>query len=101
MKEKEVKLVIQNAEGGKAFCAGGDIRSITDAGRNGDIFPGCNFFNEIQVKLRSSHASSTVSIYHRRYHYGRRGRSIRSRNFQSCHGENLIRNARNRYWTLS
>lgn len=59
MKEKEVKLVIQNAEGGKAFCAGGDIRSITDAGRNGDILPGCNFFND---EYRLNYALHTLPV---------------------------------------
>ena len=81
MKEKDVKLVIQNAEGGKAFCAGGDIRSITDAGRNGDmvqilqkifkdckifyffrktaILPGCNFFND---EYRLNYALHTLPV---------------------------------------
>ena len=51
MKEKDVKLVIQNAEGGKAFCAGGDIRSITDAGRNGDM---------VQILLNLAYAPREV-----------------------------------------
>jgi len=54
-----VKLVIQNAEGGKAFCAGGDIRSITDAGREGNIEPGCNFFND---EYRLNYALHTLPV---------------------------------------
>lgn len=54
-----IKLIIQNAEGGKAFCAGGDIRSITDAGRNGDIVPGCNFFND---EYRLNYALHTLPV---------------------------------------
>lgn len=34
--DKETDIVIIKAAGGKAFCAGGDIRAVTDAGRVGD-----------------------------------------------------------------
>ena len=45
----KVKLVIQNAAGGKAFCAGGDVRSITDAGKNGNTQLGKDFFSNEYV----------------------------------------------------
>jgi len=45
----EIKLVIQNAAGGKAFCAGGDVRSITDAGKAGNTQLGKDFFSSEYV----------------------------------------------------
>ncbi|XP_041937606.1 3-hydroxyisobutyryl-CoA hydrolase, mitochondrial [Alosa sapidissima] len=35
-KDSEIDLVIIKGAGGKAFCAGGDIRAVTDAGKVGD-----------------------------------------------------------------
>ncbi|XP_065416940.1 3-hydroxyisobutyryl-CoA hydrolase, mitochondrial [Chrysemys picta bellii] len=35
-KDPETSLIIIKGTGGKAFCAGGDIRAITDAGKVGD-----------------------------------------------------------------
>lgn len=34
--DTKMKMVIMKATGGKAFCAGGDIRAVTDAGKVGD-----------------------------------------------------------------
>jgi len=44
MAEGKISLVIQQGAGGKAFCAGGDVRVITDAGRAGDTQLGKDFF---------------------------------------------------------
>ncbi|MGH0191053.1 UNVERIFIED_CONTAM: hypothetical protein FKN15_056525 [Acipenser sinensis] len=35
-KDPETSIVIIKGTGGKAFCAGGDIRAVTDAGKVGD-----------------------------------------------------------------
>jgi len=43
--ENKVKLVIQEGAGGKAFCAGGDVRAITDAGLEGNTQLGKDFFS--------------------------------------------------------
>jgi len=44
-KDPNVALVVIKGAGGKAFCAGGDIRAVTDAGKRGDPLPQ-NFFKE-------------------------------------------------------
>ena len=36
----DLKLIIQNSSIPKAFCAGGDVRSITEAGLKGDTEAG-------------------------------------------------------------
>ncbi|NXK05840.1 HIBCH protein, partial [Herpetotheres cachinnans] len=43
--DPETFLIIIKGTGGKAFCAGGDIRAITDAGKVGDRLPQ-DFFRE-------------------------------------------------------
>lgn len=40
----QIKLLIQNSSSPKAFCAGGDVRAITDAGKNGNTQLGKDFF---------------------------------------------------------
>lgn len=44
--DPEVKLVIIDAEGDKAFCAGGDIAAVYHAGRSGDHQVGQVFFRD-------------------------------------------------------
>lgn len=41
-----VSLVIIDAEGERAFCAGGDVRSIVELARAGDVAPGRAFFRD-------------------------------------------------------
>ncbi|KAM9447630.1 3-hydroxyisobutyryl-CoA hydrolase, mitochondrial-like isoform 1-T1 [Salvelinus alpinus] len=43
--DKETDIVIVKGAGGKAFCAGGDIRAVTEAGKIGDALAK-NFFRE-------------------------------------------------------
>ncbi|KAJ0070685.1 hypothetical protein NL108_017486, partial [Boleophthalmus pectinirostris] len=43
--DSDTDLVIIKAEGGKAFCAGGDIRAVTEAGKVGDSLAE-DFFRE-------------------------------------------------------
>ncbi|XP_012936439.1 3-hydroxyisobutyryl-CoA hydrolase, mitochondrial [Aplysia californica] len=43
--DPNIALVVIRGAGGKAFCAGGDIRAVTDAGRKGDPLSQ-NFFKE-------------------------------------------------------
>lgn len=42
--KNQVKLVIQEGAGGKAFCAGGDVRAITEEGLKGNTQAGKDFF---------------------------------------------------------
>lgn len=44
--DPEVKLVLLDAEGDRAFCAGGDIAEIYHAGREGDYALGREFWRE-------------------------------------------------------
>lgn len=44
--DPEVKLVLLDAEGDRAFCAGGDIAEIYHAGRDGDYALGREFWRE-------------------------------------------------------
>uniref|UniRef100_A0A8C9TMX4 3-hydroxyisobutyryl-CoA hydrolase n=1 Tax=Scleropages formosus TaxID=113540 RepID=A0A8C9TMX4_SCLFO len=44
-KDPETDLVVIKGAGGKAFCAGGDIRAVTDAGKTGDSLAQ-DFFRE-------------------------------------------------------
>ncbi|XP_073329813.1 3-hydroxyisobutyryl-CoA hydrolase, mitochondrial [Pagrus major] len=46
--DKETDVVIIKGAGGKAFCAGGDIRAVTDAGKVGDSLAE-DFFREEYV----------------------------------------------------
>jgi len=54
-----VKLVIQNATGGKAFCAGGDVRAITDAGKAGNTQLGKDFFG---TEYKLDYALATLPV---------------------------------------
>lgn len=38
--DPEMTMIIIKATGGKAFCAGGDILAITEAGKKGDVATG-------------------------------------------------------------
>ena len=44
--DPEVALVIIDAEGDRAFCAGGDIAAVYRAGKEGDHQPGRDFFRD-------------------------------------------------------
>lgn len=44
--EKEKLLVIVKGAGGKAFCAGGDVRAVTEAGLKGNSKVGQDFFRK-------------------------------------------------------
>ncbi|XP_008327215.1 3-hydroxyisobutyryl-CoA hydrolase, mitochondrial [Cynoglossus semilaevis] len=44
-KDEETDIIIIKGAGGKAFCAGGDIRAVTEAGKTGDPLAQ-NFFRE-------------------------------------------------------
>ena len=54
----DLKLIIQNSSLPKAFCAGGDVRSITEAGLKGDTEAGRTFFGteyKLDYKLATYH----------------------------------------------
>ncbi|XP_051563917.1 3-hydroxyisobutyryl-CoA hydrolase, mitochondrial [Myxocyprinus asiaticus] len=44
--DSETDIVIIKGAGGKAFCAGGDIRAVTEAGKSGDSLAQDFFFEE-------------------------------------------------------
>ncbi|XP_076821699.1 3-hydroxyisobutyryl-CoA hydrolase, mitochondrial-like [Clavelina lepadiformis] len=51
-------LIIMKGAGGKAFCAGGDIDSITEAAREGKFSPGEDFFRseyELNYRIATCH----------------------------------------------
>jgi len=51
-------MIIMKGAGGKAFCAGGDVKSITDAARSGDYEAGQKFFAEeyhLNYKIANCH----------------------------------------------
>lgn len=50
-----VELVIIRGAGGRAFCAGGDIRRVAEAGKAGGDYP-CRFFkNEYRLNAKVAH----------------------------------------------
>merc|ERR1712000_762184 len=56
----KIKLLIQNSNG-KAFCAGGDVVAITEAGKNGNIELGKDFFST-EYKLDYALATFPVPL---------------------------------------
>jgi len=59
--ENKVKLVIQEGAGGKAFCAGGDVRAITEEGLKGNTQAGKDFFGS-EYKLDYGLATLPVPL---------------------------------------
>ncbi|KAL2081522.1 hypothetical protein ACEWY4_023375 [Coilia grayii] len=59
-KDSEVDLVIIKGAGGKAFCAGGDIRAVTEAGKVGDPLAQ-DFFREEYI------LNYTIGTYQKPY----------------------------------
>uniref|UniRef100_A0A4W5RQM2 3-hydroxyisobutyryl-CoA hydrolase n=1 Tax=Hucho hucho TaxID=62062 RepID=A0A4W5RQM2_9TELE len=58
--DKETDIVIVKGAGGKAFCAGGDIRAVTEAGKIGDPLAK-NFFREEYI------LNNTIGTYQKPY----------------------------------
>ncbi|KAK6310184.1 hypothetical protein J4Q44_G00200650 [Coregonus suidteri] len=58
--DKETDIVIIKGAGGKAFCAGGDIRAVTEAGKVGDPLAK-NFFREEYI------LNNTIGTYQKPY----------------------------------
>uniref|UniRef100_A0A8C8ETT8 3-hydroxyisobutyryl-CoA hydrolase n=1 Tax=Oncorhynchus tshawytscha TaxID=74940 RepID=A0A8C8ETT8_ONCTS len=58
--DKETDIVIVKGAGGKAFCAGGDIRAVTEAGKIGDALAK-NFFREEYI------LNNTIGTYQKPY----------------------------------
>jgi len=50
-----VRAVLVKATGGRAFCAGGDIRKLYDAGRAGERYPQDFYANEYRLNTRIFH----------------------------------------------
>jgi len=58
-KDPKTTMIIMKANGGKAFCAGGDVKSITDAAKDGNFSAGETFFRE-EYKLNYRIATCDV-----------------------------------------
>lgn len=58
--DKETDIVIVKGAGGKAFCAGGDIIAVTEAGKRGDALAK-NFFREEYI------LNNTIGTYQKPY----------------------------------
>uniref|UniRef100_A0A8C7FKH0 3-hydroxyisobutyryl-CoA hydrolase n=1 Tax=Oncorhynchus kisutch TaxID=8019 RepID=A0A8C7FKH0_ONCKI len=58
--DNETDIVIVKGAGGKAFCAGGDIRAVTEAGKIGDALAK-NFFREEYI------LNNTIGTYQKPY----------------------------------
>nr|XP_046218700.1 3-hydroxyisobutyryl-CoA hydrolase, mitochondrial-like [Oncorhynchus gorbuscha] len=58
--DKETDIVVVKGAGGKAFCAGGDIRAVTEAGKIGDALAK-NFFREEYI------LNNTIGTYQKPY----------------------------------
>lgn len=65
-KDGDVKLVVLDATGERAFCAGGDIAQVTAAGREGNFAMGRDFWrDEYRMNLMlSRYAKPIVSFMH-------------------------------------
>ncbi|XP_065108173.1 3-hydroxyisobutyryl-CoA hydrolase, mitochondrial [Paramisgurnus dabryanus] len=59
-KDSETDIVIIKGTGGKAFCAGGDIRAVTEAGKSGDSLAQ-DFFREEYI------LNNTIGTYQKPY----------------------------------
>uniref|UniRef100_A0AAQ5Y187 3-hydroxyisobutyryl-CoA hydrolase n=1 Tax=Amphiprion ocellaris TaxID=80972 RepID=A0AAQ5Y187_AMPOC len=59
-KDNETDIVIIKGAGGKAFCAGGDIRAVTEAGKAGDSLAQ-DFFREEYI------LNNTIGAYRKPY----------------------------------
>ncbi|XP_031434056.1 3-hydroxyisobutyryl-CoA hydrolase, mitochondrial [Clupea harengus] len=59
-KDSKIDLVIIKGAGGKAFCAGGDIRAVTEAGKAGDPLAQ-DFFKEEYI------LNNTIGTYEKPY----------------------------------
>ncbi|MBN3288930.1 HIBCH protein, partial [Polyodon spathula] len=59
-KDPETSIVLIKGTGGKAFCAGGDIRAVTDAGKVGDRLSQ-DFFREEYI------LNNTIGTYQKPY----------------------------------
>lgn len=64
--EPAVKLVILDAAGGKAFCAGGDIQALYDAMTSGNLEPAQRFFtHEYRLdRLIAKYPKPVVALMH-------------------------------------
>lgn len=83
-KDPNVGLVVIRGAGGKAFCAGGDILSVTEAGKKGDPLPQ-NFFREEYILNHKigTYAKPYVAIIHGITMGGGVGLSVHGR-FRVC-----------------
>ena len=79
-----VKLVIIDAEGDKAFCAGGDIQKLYDTGRAGDFAYGQNFWRD-EYRLNAK-----IAEYPKPYVAFMQGFTMGGGVGISCHGSHRI-----------
>jgi len=79
-----VKLVIIDAEGDKAFCAGGDIQQLYDTGRAGDFAYGQRFWRD-EYRLNAK-----IAEYPKPYIAFMQGFTMGGGVGISCHGSHRI-----------
>ncbi|WP_135503336.1 enoyl-CoA hydratase/isomerase family protein [Roseovarius aestuariivivens] len=82
--DDEVKLVIIDAEGDKAFCAGGDIQQLYDTGRAGDYAYGQKFWRD-EYRLNAK-----IAEYSKPYIAFMQGFTMGGGVGISCHGSHRI-----------
>lgn len=79
-----VKLVVIDATGDKAFCAGGDIQQLYDTGRAGDFVYGQNFWRD-EYRLNAK-----IAEYPKPYVAFMQGFTMGGGVGISCHGSHRI-----------
>jgi len=82
--DNAVKLVIIDAEGDKAFCAGGDIQQLYDTGRAGDFAYGQRFWRD-EYRLNAK-----IAEYPKPYVAFMQGFTMGGGVGISCHGSHRI-----------
>ena len=104
-KNPHIYGIVMEAEG-KGFCAGGDIRTVSDWGQNSPKRGGPVLYRGISAQLDASVFSQAARGSHKRRHDGRRRRGMPLRHAQGCRREHPLRHARDRdrlcagYWRL-
>ena len=68
-----IAAVVVRGAGGRAFCAGGDIRRLSEAAEAGDDYAYRFWHDEYRLNALIGHYAKPYARYHRRHRHGRRG----------------------------
>ena len=102
--DPSVHVVVVRGAGERAFCAGGDVRAVYEAGRgiSGDPDLPAVFFREEYELIRSIHRfPQTLYRGHRRDHDGRRCGDFGQWRLSRRHRADALRDAGNRDRSVS